>query len=158
MRAVGCQSSTSGKGSDLGRADHGKQKYKQLYRQERLEKDRCLEELARKEATIKSTEAQLREQERKTRELTEQSRRLTVSRADLQYRKGAGIAWWPMALSREWRGDQKPDPGGDHCYVGCLGLSKFGGNEPPSSKPWKLKGSEKKMNSSIQVFESCREN
>ena len=158
MRAVGSQSSASGEGSDHGRADHGKQKYKHLYRQERLEKDRCLEELARKEATIKSMEAQLHEQEKKTRELSEQSRRLTVSRADLQYRKGAGIAWWPMALSREWRGDQKPDPGGDHCYVGCLGLSKFGGNELPSSKPWRLKGGEQKMNGSIQVFESCREN
>ena len=128
MCAVGCQSSASGEGSDHDRADHGKQKYKQLCRLERLEKDRCLEELARKEATIKSMEAQLREQEKKTRELTEQSRRLTVSRADLQYRKGTGIAQGPTVLSRERRGYQKPDPGGGHCYVGCLGLSKFGGN------------------------------
>ena len=30
--------------------------------------------------------------------------------------------FWPTVLSREQKGYQKHDPGGDHYYVGCLGI------------------------------------
>ena len=32
--------------------------------------------------------------------------------------------FWPTVLSGERRGYQKPDPGGDHYYVGCLGQTR----------------------------------
>ena len=31
---------------------------------------------------------------------------------------------WPTLPSREQRGYQKSDPGGDHYYVGCLGQTR----------------------------------
>ena len=31
---------------------------------------------------------------------------------------------WPTMPSREQRGYQKSDPGGDHYYVGCLGQTR----------------------------------
>ena len=32
--------------------------------------------------------------------------------------------FWPTMPSREQRGYQKSDPGGDHYYVGCLGQTR----------------------------------
>ena len=37
---------------------------------------------------------------------------------------GAESDFWPTMPSREQRGYKKSDPGGDHCYVGCLGQTR----------------------------------
>ena len=37
---------------------------------------------------------------------------------------GAKSDFWPTMPSREQRGYPKSDPGGDHCYVGCLGQTR----------------------------------
>ena len=102
--------------SDPGRAEQDAQKYKHRYKLMKLERERCQDQLSKKEAAINSMEARLMEQEKEIRKLTEQNRRLLVSAVDMnsvvverQLQRnmlvnnvGTGLAlimlWWKISL------------------------------------------------------------